>query len=764
MHWIDWTIMLVPLLMVLGMAFYSGRYVRGVADFLAAGRVAGRYVMSVGDLMSGLSVITLVALCESKYQTGYGVEFWGKLFAPVGIIFSLTGFCVYRWRETKALSFGQFLEMRYNRAFRIFASTLRTISEMVTNALGPAIAVNFFIYFLNLPQHFTVFGVNIPMFGFILVALMIAALICIWPGGRVSLLITDTIQGLLCYPVFLIIIGYILVNVSWGGEITPTMADRVPGESFLNPYDVDKLRDFNIFMLIVNLLASILNRASWFGNDTTNVGRTPHEQKMAGILGAWRNGVSYLMLIVVAVLVITIMNHQNYAVRAKEVRDILAAKAAEETIQDPLLRVKVTEAIRAIPEQRHEIGVDEPLSRVKNLDTPVLETVQKLVGNDGEGSFTFQKFRTIYQQQMMAVTLNRTFPVGIIGLFGLLMILLVLSTDDSRIFNASSTIMQDIILPFCRKAVSPQAHLLGLRLCSVAVGIFFLLFSLMFVQLDYIMMFMTIMCSVWLGGAGPVMLGGLYSRFGTTVGAFASVLTGACISIAGIVMQNNWAKHIYPFLAAQEWDEAVGNFLSWCSGPFNPYIVWEMTPEKFPINSFEIFFIAMLCSCVAYVVGSFVTCRNGGYNLDRLLHRGIYSIDGEKKISSPWSWGNIWNKLIGITPEYTRGDRIITWSVFLYSFVYQLGISFVLVIVWNFIQPWPDEWWGYYFYITTLVIPGCAGIITTVWFVWGGTKDIIQLFRDLEKRVDNPLDDGRVVGQVSLADKNALEEIDRKRM
>ena len=41
MHWVDWAIMLVPLLMVLGMAFYSGRYVRGVADFLAAGRVAG---------------------------------------------------------------------------------------------------------------------------------------------------------------------------------------------------------------------------------------------------------------------------------------------------------------------------------------------------------------------------------------------------------------------------------------------------------------------------------------------------------------------------------------------------------------------------------------------------------------------------------------------------------------------------------------------------------------------------------------------------
>ena len=111
MHWIDWCIMIIPVIVILGLAIYSGKYVRGVVDFLAAGRVAGRYVISVGDLTAGLSVITLVALCEAKYQTGYGVDFWGKLVAPLGVIFSLTGYCVYRWRETKALSFGQFLEI-----------------------------------------------------------------------------------------------------------------------------------------------------------------------------------------------------------------------------------------------------------------------------------------------------------------------------------------------------------------------------------------------------------------------------------------------------------------------------------------------------------------------------------------------------------------------------------------------------------------------------------------------------------------------------
>ena len=50
MHWIDWLIMILPFLTVLGLAVYSGKFVRGVADFLAAGRVAGRYVIAVGDV------------------------------------------------------------------------------------------------------------------------------------------------------------------------------------------------------------------------------------------------------------------------------------------------------------------------------------------------------------------------------------------------------------------------------------------------------------------------------------------------------------------------------------------------------------------------------------------------------------------------------------------------------------------------------------------------------------------------------------------
>ena len=53
--------------------------------------------------------------------------------------------------------------------------------------------------------------------------------------------------------------------------------------------------------------------------------------------------------------------------------------------------------------------------------------------------------------------------------------------------------------------------------------------------------------------------------------------------------------------------------------------------------------------------------------------------------------------------------------------------------------------------------------ITSVWFGIGGVVDLVQLFRDLKTRIINPLDDGRVEGNMSLADKAQLEAVDRKK-
>lgn len=159
---------------------------------------------------------------------------------------------------------------------------------------------------------------------------------------------------------------------------------------------------------------------------------------------------------------------------------------------------------------------------------------------------------------------------------------------------------------------------------------------------------------------------------------------------------------------------------------------------------------------IGYVAGSLLTYRRP-YNLDRLLHRGIYSVDGEKIIKSSWTWRNTWGKLIGITPEYTRGDKIIAWSVFVYTFIYQIGFCFAAVLVWNLISPWPKLWWSHYFFVTSILAAALIGVVSTGWFMIGGAIDMRRLFRDLARRVDNPLDGGWVEGHVSLVDKSRFE-------
>ena len=148
----------------------------------------------------------------------------------------------------------------------------------------------------------------------------------------------------------------------------------------------------------------------------------------------------------------------------------------------------------------------------------------------------------------------------------------------------------------------------------------------------------------------------------------------------------------------------------------------------------------MITSISLYVGVSLLTCRKD-FNMDRMLHRGIYSESGKVVEKTPLTLRGMLRKLLGITEEYTRADRILAWSVFLYSFVYMFLLTFIAVVVWNLISPWPNEWWAHYFYVTSVLVAGIIGLVSTVWFSIGGTRDLIQLFDRLKEKRENVLDD-----------------------
>ena len=237
-------------------------------------------------------------------------------------------------------------------------------------------------------------------------------------------------------------------------------------------------------------------------------------------------------------------------------------------------------------------------------------------------------------------------------------------------------------------------------------------------------------------------------RFGNLVGAWCAIIFGSGTSLLGLVFQQNWAISIYPFIERHGWVGDIDIVLRRLSAPFMPWIDWKMDAVKFPINSYEIFFISMVLAVIGYVAGSLLTYKP--YDLDKLLHRGKYN-DGESTLKGEsWSWRNVWEKLIGITSEYSLGDKLTAWFVFFYSFVWQVGVAFFSVLILNIFHPMPDSWWGDYLWVVTLAVPGAVSVFTTVWFFIGGILDLRRLFVDLGKRVEAPEDNGQV--QISGSD------------
>ena len=770
----DWLIVIIPVTFVYCVGLWSRRYVRSVADFLSAGRCCGRYVINVGDIANALSIIGIAAAIEMFYNTGFAISFWQNLMLPMSIIMGLTGFCFYRFRETKSLSFGQFLEMRYSRAFRIFAAALRSLSEIIANSIMPAIAARFFIYFLDLPRYFNVCGIRVSTFVVLMVFCLSIAISIICFGGTLALIITDSLQGMLLYPIMATFVIFIIVKFDWNSQIVQVLEDRVEGESFINPFDIDNLRDFNWFLIILTLCTTFFHRSSWIGAGYSTAARSPHESKMGSLLGSWRGAMNVMLNFLLAVMVITLFNHADFAAMAQKVRKELCLQINNEPglLKTEEMRRRLNAKVEAMPPIRHTIGKDAPLSRKNNLDTQYLEPIhQELLKGDSstagmekidresQANSTFQQYRTLYQQLMLSSTVRNFLPNGLRGLFLLLLFMAMISTDDTRIYSASLTVTQDVIIPFFKKPPSPRLHVWLLRITSIAVGVFFVIASIFMAQLDYINLFVTTVCSMWMGGCGPVMIFGLYSRFGTTIGAWTSLLTGMFLSFATILVQRNWANAVYPFLQRRGWVDGVGNFLEKASQPLNPYVVWKMDAVKCPINSYEFYFMTMLITLTLYIVVSDFTCKKN-FNLERMLHRGKYNLDGENKTREPWTLRNIFSKLVGITPEYTTGDKAIAWAFFGLAFVYEFALAFLAVLIWNLISPWPIQWWGRYYFIVRVCVPGAMAAISTVWFGIGGVRDLIQMFRDLSARKINHLDNGQVEGHVSLADKAELDALD----
>ncbi|MBN2641037.1 MAG: hypothetical protein JXR78_05255 [Victivallales bacterium] len=698
MHWIDWMIVMIPLFAVGWIGFKTQSYVKGVADFLAGGRVAGRYVICVAGGEAGLGLISVIALFEYYYKTGLSLGFWSSISIPVSLIMTLTGFIIYRYRQTRVMTVAQFFEVRYSRRFRIFTGLLAFISGVVNYALFPAVAGRFLVYYCGLPDYISLLGISISVYGLVMAVALGVALMVVLTGGQLMTMVTDCVQGIFSYFGYAVIVIAILMLFRLD-QIRDVILTRPAGESFIDPFDTSSFTEFNLLYIFIGIFGSIYSRMSWQGSQGYNcAAKSPHEQKMGGVLSAWRSGFSYLTIMLLVVAAFTYLNHPDFATGSKQIHSELAARI--------------------------------------NLDS-------------------ISATSTIRNQMLVPVALKHILPIGVSGVFVAIMMFLMISTDTTYLHSWGSIFVQDVILPLRKRELKPEKQLLMLRLTIVGVAMFAWIFSYYFGQFTYILMFFAITGTVYMGGAGAVIIGGLYWTRGKTAGAWAAMLIGAVVGTSGFVTQKFWSSHIYPF-----WKDFSPASLELFKtkleayGAALPFVNWKVAGDSFPLSGTEIGFATMLLAVTGYVF--FSLCgKKEEFNLDKMLHRGKYDLrhehaDGDAVAAQQTGRGWV-AKILGIDDEYTRGDRILAWSVFIWT-MKSFVIFLVLLTLNLFVKRWsPDgwfNWWKYY----TLPLSLLVCVITSIWFTIGGSRDLLELFRSLKNVKRDDSDNGCVVNHMNVSD------------
>jgi SSS family solute:Na+ symporter len=469
---VDWAILLGVLFLMIAGVVASRRYMRSVADFLAAGRTAGRYLLTVSQGMAALGAISVVGFLEQNYVAGFALTWWGFTTAVVVLILTVTGFVIYRFRQTRCLTLAEFLERRYSRRFRVFMGLLAFLAGIVNFGIFPAVGARFFIAFVGLPQHFDVAGIAIGTFSLLMLLLLSIALFFVFSGGQIAVIVADFIQGTFVNLVFVLTIGFLIITVDWT-QIFEALSQAPERASLINPFKTSQVEDFNFWYFLIGTIGVIYVVMSWQGTQAYNASaRSAHEAKMGAVLTNWRGIPQVLFLLVVPVVAYTVLHHPDFATNAAQVDQLLNA-AESDTLRNQL--------------------------RVPTVLTTLL-------------------------------------PVGLMGAFGAVMLAAFISTHDTYLHSWGSIFIQDVIMPFRKTPYTPEQHLRVLRRSIFGVAVFIFFFSLLFQQSQYIAMFFAITGAIFAGGSGSVLIGGLYWKHGTTTAAWSAMIVGSSIAVGGIAV------------------------------------------------------------------------------------------------------------------------------------------------------------------------------------------------------------------------------------
>jgi len=686
LHLVDWLIVFVALVGMFYSVSFSSGLMKSVTDFLSAGRTAGRYLISVSSGVAGLGAISVVMFLEMGYIAGFSLAWWGLSQGIIILMLTMSGWVIYRFRSTRCLTLAQFFEKRYSRKFRIFTGIVAFTAGIINFGIFPAVGAQFFISYCGLPESF----IGIPVFPLVMIILLSISLYFVYTGGQIAVIIADFFQGIFATFVLIVVVLYLFFSVGWD-QVSHSL-EQTPLK--LAKEEITKLQDDEAYMKLSDKEKE--KRKNEIDEKYENSSRiNPFKTSNVEDFNFW-----YFLIGIIGIMYGTMGWQGSQAYNS-------SAKSAHEAKMGSVLA-----GFRGLPQGLFFLLVPVLIYVFMNhADYASVAASVELSLQDLETD-------TLRSQMRGPIVLSTVLPIGLLGAFAALMLAAFISTHDTYLHSWATILVQDVIMPFREKPFDKDTHLKVLRYAILGVAVFIFFFSLLFQQNQAIALFFAITAAIFAGGSGAVIIGGLYWDKGTTKAAWTAIIIGALISVSGVLVKQisvEWLNDTSSHVQLKNILEFIRN-----------------------INGQEYWGISMGASAFAYVVVS-VLDNSEPFNMDKLLNRGKYAIEGEKKIineNTELGW-----KIFLMGEEFTKGDKLIYILNYVWTGIWTL--VFIVGTIYNLSNEVSDASWMFFWrnYIYIFIV---ISLVIIVWFTVGGFHDLKIMMDKLKTEKRDHHDDGWV--------------------
>ncbi len=247
--YVDGSIILLYLIVTITAGLMVRKYVKGVADYLVAGRQVDVYLGIASLAATEFGIVTCMANAELGYKYGFAGTSPGICLFFAMLIVGLTGFCIKPLRERGVITIPEYFEKRFGKKVRWASGLVIVLGGLLNMGV-----------FLRMGGEFltTVFGLPPGYLEIMMTVILLIVAIYTILGGMLSVLVTDYLQFIVLSAGLLSATLLVLWQYGWD-PIVHTLTDLYGARAF-NPFHDDT---YGLDRITLDLLTGFASILTW---------------------------------------------------------------------------------------------------------------------------------------------------------------------------------------------------------------------------------------------------------------------------------------------------------------------------------------------------------------------------------------------------------------------------------------------------------------------------------------------------------------------